>query len=145
MNKHTDKVEYEHKVLSGRLMATRSRVVYDPPKPPLGCWSSWRIRDNIFETIKAYVIWHNKPSHSSYLPYFVPEINDDEFPDLTLWRWACDGLPDDVVMGLDFSKPYDKAKADGLRAKHIKSEKPKKPTVDADLIIQGELGELDEK
>lgn len=137
----------EYKVLNNRLMAVRS------PKE-----GYWHIEANIFETAKAYCIWDAKESAGQYIPRFVPHINEDAMPDLARWRLAfsSDNSPGKVsfrgrdrelaeaLKDVDFSKPYDDAMADSIRAKFLVGAS-KKPEVDADLIIQGELGELEDK
>lgn len=140
-----DKPEY--KVLNKSLMAYRRNKQ-----------CSWDIRDNIFETVKAYCIWDAKDSASNYLPRFLPYVDEDVFPDLAAWRgsFTSDNPPEKVsfkgkdkqlaeaIADIDFSKPYDTTKADSIRALFTISGQ-KKTQVDADLIIQGELGELPEQ
>ncbi len=140
-----DKPEY--KVLNSRLIAYRRNK---------NC--SWDIRDNIFETVKAYCIWDAKGSAENYLPRFVPYVDKDVFPHLYDWReaFSSDNSPSvvsfkgkdkelaETIKDIDFSKPFNSELADKVRSQFLSSPR-KTVSVDADLIIQGELGELPEQ
>lgn len=123
--------EFEYKVINRHLMVTRQSPRH-----------SWRVEANIFEVAKAYCIWDGKPGAKQYLPRFVLHINEDYFPDLYQWRLALSKCSEEDLAAVDFSKPFDTAVADAILSKYRKQ--PSKPAdVDADLIIQGELGELE--
>lgn len=112
-----------------------------------------RIQPNIFETVKAECIAHAKGNLDKFLPYFCLDRDADNLPDLELWRnaFSSDNPPEkikfdsrleDLIRDIDFSKPFNSELAESIRSRFIVKEK-KQPNVDADLIIQGELGELD--
>lgn len=142
----------EYRVINNRLMLERL-IVERGGKITYG---AWRVRDNIFETVRAQVIWDAKESAANFLPRTLVYIDEDIYPDLMRWRMAfsSDNSPATVVFkgrdrelaeaikDIDFSKPYDEDAANKIRANFTKSA-ARKPDVDADLIIQGELGELD--
>ena len=113
-----------------------------------------RIEANIFELIKAQCIAQAKGRLIKFLPYVQIGVDNAELKELELWRLAftSDNPPEQVKFDIrleklleevDFTKPYDKVLAEGIRAQ-FKAKPKKECTVDADLIIQGELGELDE-
>lgn len=72
-------------------------------------------------------------------------LTDDNSPGKVSFREGKEGYARfrELVMPLDF-RVYDDAKADEIRAMYVKGSGPK-TEMDADLMIQGELGELDEK
>ena len=72
-------------------------------------------------------------------------LTDDNPPGRVSFRRGKNGYPRfrDLIMPLDF-RVYDDAKADEIRAMFVLGSTAK-VDVDADLIIQGELGELDDK
>ena len=72
-------------------------------------------------------------------------LTDDNSPGKVSFREGKEGYAKfrELIMPLDF-RLYDDAKADEIRAMYLKGSAPK-VVVDADLIIQGELGELDEQ
>lgn len=130
-------------VINNRLMAVKDAGTYT------------RIEANVFESVKADCIAAAKGRLSKYLPYFRIDFDRDNLPDLDQWRMAfsSDNSPEMVkfderlegyLKDVDFSKPYDAALADAIR-EHFIVKARSKPNVDADLIIQGELGELPEQ
>ncbi len=72
-------------------------------------------------------------------------LTDDNSPGKVSFRRGKDGYAQfrELVLPLDF-RVYDAAKADEIRAMYVTGSTVK-VEVDADLMIQGELGELDEK
>lgn len=137
----------QRKVINKSLMLTRKTENH-----------SWQVEANIFETVKAQCLFDAKASASQYLPRFNIWFDTDGLPDLERWRMAfsSDNAPEEIVFrgrdqelaeairDVDFSKPFDETTAANIRAKFRKPT-GKEPTVDADLIIQGELGELPEQ
>lgn len=113
-----------------------------------------RLEPNIFEAIKAQCLAHAKGLLTKHLPCILLD-NPYYMHDLELWRLAftSDNHPQQVsfrgkadqlaeaIKDIDFSKPFDEQQANRIRAQFPASGK--KADVDADLIIQGELGELD--
>ena len=105
------KILYEHKIINKHLMLTRN-------KNEGGEYSSWRVESNIFELIKAYLLW-NYPK--DLLPHIVPWINEDAFPTLRDWYDVLSKpnspykrvykVPEADykawLIALDLSKPYD--------------------------------------
>lgn len=138
--------EFEYKVINKHLLLTRRNS---------NC--SWQEEPNLFEAVKAQTIWGAKDSSKQYLPRFAIEINEEKYPHLVDWRdaFTSDNPPEqvsfrgrdqelaDAIKDIDFSKPYDDEIAQALRARFTKIA-TKKIQVDADLIIMGELGELDD-
>lgn len=137
--------DFEFKVINRHLMLTRESSQH-----------SWRVEPNIFEAVKAERIWDAKDSAAQYLPRFPVNIDESRYPDLCAWRisFTSDNPPEVVsfsgrdkelaedLAGLDFSKSFDQVVADRIRLKYRKHGK-RVADVDADLIIQGELGELE--
>lgn len=129
----------EYKVINKNLMVTRRNK---------SC--SWQVEANIFEMVKAYCIWDAKESSTNYLPRFLPFIGEEIFPDLYQWRLCFSGQDfrgDDQrlaeeLANVDFSKPFNEEVAMAVKNK-FSVKAVKKTSVDADLIIMGELGELD--
>jgi hypothetical protein len=121
-----------------------------------GAGSYTSIEPNIFEAVKSECIADARGVLSKFLPYIRIHIPDD-LHDLYLWRVALtsDNSPAQVsfkgradelaaiLHNMDFAKPYDDAAANKIRAM-FPATVTKKADVDADLIIQGELGELEE-
>lgn len=145
------RIELEYKIINKQLMATRTRSVYDPPRPPLGSWSSWQIRDNIFETVKAFLLW-NYPS--SWLPMFAPHFDHDHYPQLSAW-YAALSKPNspyrrvlkvsedehrEWVRSLDLSKPYNEQECSKMF--EIVAAIPVKREVDAVEIAENENREI---
>ncbi len=116
-----------------------------------------KIEPNIFEAIKAECISDAKGSLSKFLPYSRIDIPHD-LPELEKWRNALtsdnspmvisfQGKSDELfeaIKDIDLSKPFNKNLADEIRAK-FPARPEKKIIMDADLMIQGELGELEDK
>jgi hypothetical protein len=135
-------MEFEYKTLNKSLMLTRRNSM-----------CSWSVEPNIFEAIKAEAIWNAKDSSANYLPRFPIHVDEDHYPDLYQWRMIFnsgtefrghDALLAELLRDVDFSKPFNKELSDSICSK-FKPAPKKVSSVDADLIIQGELGELEEK
>lgn len=119
----------EYKVINKHLMAERRNS---------NC--SWQIRDNIFETVKHYLVW-SETRPSSWLPLIAPHFlqfdqskvsveNLDAyiFPTLVEWYTALSKpnspykrqlkvTPEEYkswVLSLDLSKPFDRASCDKM-------------------------------
>jgi hypothetical protein len=77
--------------------------------------------------------------------YWYHALTDDNPPGKVSFRRGKEAYQAfrDLVMPLDF-RVFDADKAEAIRSLY-RSDAKKTVTVDADLIIQGELGELDEK
>lgn len=141
----TQKQENEFKILNKHLMLTRRNS---------NC--SWRVEPNIFEVAKAQSIFDAKDSAKQYLPRI--KLMDDRFPQLEEWidAFSSDNPPEQVsfrgrdkeleqeLISVDFSKSFDEETAKNIRNKFRKHAQVK-VNIDADLIIMGELGELNEE
>ena len=114
---------------------------------------SWRVEPNVFEAAKSQVIFDAKDSSKQYLPRF--KLADDRFPQISQWidAFSSDNSPEiisfqghDITQDLesvDFSKPYNDKIAQEIRGRYSKVKKEKFTTMDAELMIMGELGELE--
>ncbi|WP_149113218.1 hypothetical protein [Limnoglobus roseus] len=93
----------------------------------------------------------------NYLPRFPINIDEALFPDLYQWRMAfhSDNSPAvvsfkgrevelaEALRDVDFGQPFDSVVAQRIRS-HFSAKPRVAANVDADLMIQGELGELPE-
>lgn len=102
--------KHEYKIISKHLMAVKEG-------------SAWRIRDNIFETVKAFLLWNYS---NEWLPMFPPSYeNYDQLED---WYHALSkpNSPSKRVLkvsdeeyrswmqSLDLSKPLDRVTCDKM-------------------------------
>lgn len=62
--------DFEYKVINKQLMATRYKG------------SAWRIEANIFEVVKAFLLWKHP---NDWLPFYAPHIDERKFPNLLEW------------------------------------------------------------
>lgn len=143
----TSEHKIDYKVINKHIMLERRNC------------GSWYVMPNIFEATKAAVVFQAKDSSKQYLPYFpCSYFQENDYPDLMNWRdaFTSDNPPEKIsfrgrdselseaIKDIDFSKPFDSALADSIR-KNFAKNNTRKSDVDADLLLQGELGELPEQ
>lgn len=132
--------EFEFKVINKSIMLTR---------PNNRC--SWVVEPNIFEAVKAEVIWDAKYPSKQYLPRFRLFFDTEKYPQLLDWRdaFSSDNIPGtfsfrgrgselaELIEQIDFSKPYNKQLAESIRAKFTTTP-TKRIDVDAVEIAENE-------
>lgn len=93
---------------------------------------------NPFELAKQQVIYEKTKSNLP-LPRFGLDLYkfEDDYPDLIHWWNHAGVLPLEILETIDFSKPYD----DNLIAQYSKPKEQKKVELNADDLINAELGE----
>ena len=145
------KREFEYKVINKHLMISRGRNVYNPPVAPLGQWSNWKVEANIFETVKAFLLWnYNK----ELLPLSPPYFNEDAFPQLEAWYQALSNPNSPLVrilkvspeeykqwlLTLDLSKPFSRSECD--KVFEVRQSRASIKDVDAVEIAENENREV---